>query len=246
MKLSPQEKAARRAAFQSMSPAKKLDHVYTYYKWPILLLLAALLILGSAVRRQLTKKEPLLYLAFANVAVGEDLETALTEGFLRVAGIDGRRQEVYLYRDLYLSEDADTVNHEYAYASRLKLMGAVNAQKLDLALMNREAYDLLSRSGYLRELTPSLFAEDPGLYERLFPLFVSNEVVLSDNSIEYRLGEAEQLEIETEREVNGVDVSGLPVFEGAGFSGEVYLGVIANSERLPACLQFIAYLPSGP
>ena len=45
MKLSPQEKAARRAAFLAMSPAKKREHIWEYYKWPILLGLLALLIL---------------------------------------------------------------------------------------------------------------------------------------------------------------------------------------------------------
>ena len=30
MKLSPQEKAAHRAAFQAMSPGKKLEHILSY------------------------------------------------------------------------------------------------------------------------------------------------------------------------------------------------------------------------
>ena len=151
MKLPEQEKAAQKAAFRAMSPAKKLDHLYTYYKWPILLVLAALIVLGSVLSRELTRKEPVLYLALVNVSVGPDTEEALTDGFLSAIQADARRREVYLYRDLYLSDDADVLNHEYAYASRMKLMGAVQAQKLDLVLMNREGYDLLSRQGYLTD-----------------------------------------------------------------------------------------------
>ena len=60
-----------------MSLQKKLEHIYFYYKWPILLGLIAVLILGSTLRRQLSKKEPVLYLALANVAVGEDMETSV-------------------------------------------------------------------------------------------------------------------------------------------------------------------------
>ena len=37
MKLPEQEKAAHRAAFRKMSGREKLDHIFTYYKWPILL-----------------------------------------------------------------------------------------------------------------------------------------------------------------------------------------------------------------
>ena len=242
MKLSEQEKAARRAAFQAMTPAKKAEHILTYYKWPILLGLLALIVLGSALHRQLTKKEPVLYLAFANVAVGEDLEDNLTEGFLSFSDADRRKREIYLYRDLYLSDNADTLNHEYAYASRMKLMGAVSAGKLDLVLMNREAYDLLSRSGYLLELSPALFTENAALYAQVLPILSSNEVVLSDNSIEYQLGEAETHEVETLSVQNALDVTGLPLFARAGFPDTVCLGIIANSERVDGCLQYISYL----
>ena len=242
MKLSEQEKAARRAAFQAMTPAKKAEHILTYYKWPILLGLLALIVLGSALHRQLTKKEPVLYLAFANVAVGEDLEDNLTEGFLSFSDADRRKREIYLYRDLYLSDNADTLNHEYAYASKMKLMGAVSAGKLDLALMNREAYDLLSRSGYLLELTPSVFADDPTLYEALLPLLSANDLVLSDNGIEYQLGEAETHDVETVSVQNAIEVTALPLFARAGFPDAVYLGIIANSERVDGCLQYISYL----
>lgn len=242
MKLSRQEKAARRAAFQALTPAKKAEHIATYYKWPILLGLIALIVLGSVLHRQFTKKEPVLYLAFANVAVGEDLENGLTDGFLRFLGADAKKQDVYLYRDLYLSDNADTLNHEYAYASKMKLMGAVTAGKLDLVLMNREAYDLLSRSGYLLELTPSVFADDPELYEALLPLLSANELVLSDNGIEYQLGEAETHDVETVSVQNAMEVTALPLFARAGFPNTVYLGVIANSERLADCIAYISYI----
>ena len=242
MKLTKQEKAARRAAFQAMSPQKKLDHIYTYYKWLVLLGLIALIALGSVLHRQLTKKESVLCLALANVAVGEDLEDELTDGFLRFLGADAKTREVYLYRDLYLSDSADTLNHEYAYASKMKLMGAVSAGKLDLVLMNREAYDLLSRSGYLLELSLDIFADDSALYAQILPILSSNEVVLSDNSIEYQLGEAETLEVETETVRNALDVSSLPVFARAGFPDTVYIGVIANSGRLANCIEFVSYV----
>ena len=225
-----------------MSPQKKLDHIYTYYKWPLLLGLIALIALGSVLHRQLTKKESVLCLALANVAVGEDLEDELTDGFLRFLGADAKKREVYLYRDLYLSDNADTLNHEYAYASKMKLMGAVSAGKLDLVLMNREAYDLLSRSGYLLELSPALFTENAALYAQVLPILSSNEVVLSDNNIEYQLGEAETLEVETETVRNALDVSSLPLFARAGFPDAVYLGVIANSERLANCIEFVSYV----
>lgn len=244
MKLSEKEKAAQKAAFRAMSPEKKLEHILTYYKWPILLALVVLLVLGSVVYRELTKKEQVLQLALVNVAVGEDMKRELSSDFIEAEGGNPRRQEVYLYPDLYISENADTLNHEYAYASQMKLMGAIQSQKLDLVIMNREGYDVLSQKGYLAEL-PALLRADPALAEALAPLLVENEVVLSDNSIEVMLGEAENRERVTQSAANGVALGSLPLFENAGFDSEIYLGVIANGQHAEAALRYLRYLSSA-
>lgn len=242
MKLPEKEKAAQKAAFRAMSPAKKAEHILTYYKWPIILGLIVLIVLFSTLHRQLTKKEPVLYLAFLNVSVGEDLEEQLTSGFLDEAGFDGRRQEVYLYRDLYISEDADTLNHEYAYASKMKLSGAISTRKLDLVLMNREAYDVLSESGYLQDLSALPASLHPKTADMLLPLLTENEVVVSDNSLEFMLGEAEEEQRVTQSVRNALTVSSLPLFRNAGFDGDLYLGAIANSTHAEQAALFLEYI----
>ncbi len=242
MKLSQKEKASRREAFRKMSFQEKADHIITYYKVPILLGIAAIVILASAINRQLSKKDPLLYLGMVNVAFGETLENGLTEGFLEYAGADAKKQSVYCYQGLYLSQDAATENHEYAYASRIKLLGAVNAGHMDVVLMNQEAYDILSRNGYLMTLPPLFSESSPQLYDTLSGCFTENDVVLSDNTISYELNEADALEIVTEPAVNGIDVSHFPMFEGAGVTGAITLGILANSPRTEAAIRYIAYL----
>ena len=234
VKLSEKEKAAHKAAFQAMSPAETAEHIFTYHKWTILLVLVALIVLGSIIHRQLTQKKPVLYLAVINVSFGEDVQKSLTEDFVTGAGFDERRQEVYLYRDLYLSEDADTLNHESAYASKVKLSGAISAGKLDLVLMNREAYDIFSRQGYLLELT--------SLPNELSPFLTMNEVILSDNSVDYLLGNAEEEQVVTETVPNSLTVSSLPLFRDAGFDGDLYLGVVSNSSRQEEAAAYLRYL----
>ena len=234
VKLSEEEKAAHKAAFQAMTPAEKADHIFTYHKWTILLVLLALLIIGSIVHRQLTQKKPVLYLAVINVSLGEDVQKQLTQDFLTETGGDARRQEVYLYRDLYLSEDADALNHEYAYASKVKLTGAISAGKLDLVLMNREAYDIFSRQGYLMELT--------SLSDALSPYITENEVILSDNSVDYLLGNAEEEKVVTEAVPNSLAVSSLPLFRDAGFDGDLYLAVVSGSPRQEEADAYLRYV----
>ena len=234
VKLSEKEKAAHQAAFQAMSPAEKAEHIFTYHKWTILLILLVLFVLGSIIHRQLTQKKPVLYLAVINTTFGEDVEKRLTEDFLTETGGDARRQEVYLYRDLYLSENADTLNHEYAYASKVKLSGAISAEKLDLVLMNKEAYDIFSQQGYLLELT--------SLPEEFSSLLTENEVILSDNSVDYLLGNAAEEQFVTETVPNALAVSSLPLFRDAGFDGELYIGVVSNSTRQEEAEAYIRYL----
>ena len=88
-----------------------------------------------------------------------------------------------MYSALYLSDDPEAENHEYAYASQLKLMGAINAGSLDVVLMNGEAYNILSQSGSLLELTDLLSRNNTALFRSAEPYLTGNTVILYDNSI---------------------------------------------------------------
>ena len=245
MILSEQEKAAHLAAFKNMSPSKKLEHVFTYYKLPIFLILLACVVLGSVIHRSLTHKQPLLHLALVNVSVSDDTKKLLTSDFLTYADADPRKNEVYLYQNLYLSENADTLNHEYAYASKMKVTGAISAKQMDLVLMNREGYDIFSNNGYLLDLSESLSRYDGEFSTAMEQLLTENKVVISDNSLEVMLGVADEEQIITESVQNAINVSALPIFKTAAFDGDVYLGIIANSDRTDTALQYIGYLFSS-
>ena len=49
----------------------------------------------------------------------------------------------------------------------------------------------------------------------------------------------------TEEAVNALNQSDVPRFCQAGFSGEVYVGIIANTPRLETCVEYLTYLVSG-
>lgn len=234
MKLSPEERRHRREVFTSLTPAKKLEHIWLYYKAPILLTILALGILISGVYRAATKKEPVVYLAYLNVSVGEDMEAQLTEDYLTYRGLNPKGNEVRLYRNLYLSDNPAASDHEFAYASRMKLLATVNSRQLDLALMNREAYDLCSASGYLLDLSDILDSA----------CLTANQVILEDNAVEYNLNAAQEYTAVTETVYNALELTQISAFQEAGFSGSVYIGIIANTPRLPACQDYLDYLIS--
>ena len=136
--------------------------------------------------------------------------------------------------DLYLSDDPAASDHEYAYASRMKLLATINSKQLDLVLMNREAYDLCSASGYLLDLT--------NLVDSAY--LTANQVILEDNAVEYNLNEAQEYIVVTQTQSNAVELTKLSAFQEAGFSDSVYIGIIANTPRLPACQDYLDYLIS--
>ena len=238
MKLTPEERQKKTAQFAAMSPRKKLEHIWLYYKIPILLGILAVAIAVSSIHRAVTEKETVLCAAFLNVAVGSELEANLTEDYLISRSYDTDQQQILCHRDLYLSNNPSPENHEYAYTSGLKVIATINAKELDLVLMNRESYDLCSGSGYLLDLTELISPEDP----QFSPYLTENLVILEDNAIEITLGEAEEYTAVTEEAINALDVSQLPLFRQAGFSDEVYLGIIANSPRLSECADYLAFL----
>ena len=234
MKLSPEERRHRREVFTSLTPAKKLEHIWLYYKAPILLTILALGILLSVVYRAATKKEPVVYLAYLNVSVGEDMEARLTEDYLTCRGLNPKRAEVRLYRNLYLSDNPAASDHEFAYASRMKLLATINSKQLDLVLMNREAYDLCSASGYLLDLSDILDSA----------CLTANQVILEDNAVEYNLNAAQEYTAVTETVYNALELTQLSAFQKAGFSDSVYIGIIANTPRLPESQDYLDYLIS--
>ena len=179
MSLSRQERDHLKASFQKMGPVDKIGYIWEYYKLPITVGLVALAFVCSMVYHEVTKKEVLVYSALINVSAGDELASRLDEGFISAEGTDPKRAEVCLYQGLYLSEDPSPENHQYGYASKLKLMASIEAKQLDVVLMNREAYDIYSRNGYLLELD-SLLSQDEALYRALEPSLTANAVVLGE------------------------------------------------------------------
>lgn len=229
-----------RELYSQLSPREKIGHIWLYFKWYILLGIAAVAIVISAVYSAVTAKDPVLYVGYLNVSVGEDLDARLSGGFLDARELDPGRAEILFYRDLYLSTDPSAENHQYAYSSRMKVLATINTKQLDVVLMNREAYDIMSGRGYLLDLN-ALFGDNSALT----PLLTANTVILEDNAMEYDLNQAEEYIAVTEDVVNGLNLTDVPLFRQAGFSGEVYAGIVANTPRPDTCSEYLAYIVSA-
>lgn len=233
MKIPKEEREQYRQAFRQMSPIGKLDYILTYYKVEVVVGLLALIVLCSVGYRQLTKKTPVLYEGFVNVEAGEELQERLTTDFLVDTGRSPRKQMIQLYQGLYLTDDPTSIAFQYVYASRLKVLASIESHQMDVMLMNREAYDTFSQSGYLLQLD-EYFAGDPAL--------TTNLVIYEDNAEAHSFDETIPYEAVTGEEANALDCSDMPFFKEAGFTEPLYLGIIANTNRLDCSLEYLEYL----
>ena len=135
---------------RSLHGRKKWEHLWAYYKLPLVLILIALYVIGYISYRNLTRKEDVLYLAMVNVSAGSDLTEQLTTSFAEAQGLT-KKQQVDLLSGLLLSE-SERAEEQYVYASEMKLLGAVSAQRLDVVLMDEYARDRLLADDYFLDL----------------------------------------------------------------------------------------------
>lgn len=220
----------------------KIQYIWDYYKLPLLIACILLYILGYVLYGQFTKKETILYTAFVNVAPGEALTEQLGNGFLDKQNLNANKHEVCLYTGLYLTDDADDPNSEYAYASRIKILGAIDSEQLDVVLMNKEAFDAFAQNGYLCNLEELLLEMDPKLYQKLNSFLCTNTVILEDNADELLFDDSIAYSARTEEYPMALKVSKSPLLQKAEMNGDIYLGIIANSTHLKNSISYICYL----
>ena len=164
---------------RSLHGRKKWEHLWAYYKLPLVLILIALYVIGYISYRNLTRKEDVLYLAMVNVSAGSDLTEQLTDGFAQEQQLTGK-QQVNLLGGLLLSE-SDSADEQYVYASEMKLLGAISAQRLDIVLMDEKACAALQEEGYFLDLRTldSSFGQLDGLNDAGTALNISDTPFLS-------------------------------------------------------------------
>lgn len=245
--MSPKENSdSGRGCLAQLHGKQKIQYIWDYYKLPIAIGLILLYIAGYTVYGHFSKKEVLLYTGLVNLSAGDQLTGELNGGFLDFLEADAAKAEVDLYTGLYLTDDPDDPNHQYAYASRIKIIAAIDGEQLDVVLMNREAFDAFSQNGYLLNMEELLQDMEPDTREGWEPYLADNTVILEDNADEVLEDSSLEYQAVTEEYPLGLHISQKGLFKRAGFEDDVYLGVIKNSPRLDMAVEYIEYLSDAP
>ena len=85
-------KSADLATLRALHGRKRWEHIWAYYKLPIIGVLIVLYIFGYAAYRHFTKKEAVLYVSLVNISAGSDLTGQLTDGFAQYAHLTKKQQ----------------------------------------------------------------------------------------------------------------------------------------------------------
>ncbi len=235
-------KTLRDKNLRTLKGRAKLQYIWDYYKLPLALFGILLYVLIYILYQHFTYKECVLYTALVNVNAGETLTEGLSSGFLDYMSLSPAQNKSELYTGLYLTDDDQNAYHQYTYASRMKILGLIDGELLDVVLMNREAFDAFSQNGYLHDLAEILPQADESLYETVRPDLIANLIILEDNAVEHQLDASIPYEAVTEEHYYGIDLSRTQLISAAGFTEPVYLGIIANTPRLDSSAAYIRYL----
>lgn len=231
-----------REKLKNLHGIKKIQYIWDYYKLPLVVLCIAIYIIGYSIYGHFTHKDIVLYSALVNVSASESLTAQLDTGFLDYLDEDTAKKTMQLYTGLYLTDDESNPYHEYTYASRMKILAAIDSEQLDVVLMNKEAFDAFSQNGYLCDLEELFLDVDTAFYQKLKHYLVMNTIILEDNSIDTQLDSSIAYQAVTEERPIGLDLSGAGLIHRAGFDDTVYLGIIQNSTHKDAAVNYIQYL----
>lgn len=236
------ESLTEKEKWASMNNARRVQYIWDYYKLPIVIICIVIYIISYSVYRHVTHKDTVLYTALINVSLGSELQTQITDGFLSDQEIDTVKNTFTLYSGWYLTDDESSEYHEYTYATRMKVLAAIDNEQLDVVLMNKEAFDAFAQNGYLYNMEELLTEVDPALYADLKSYIVTNMEILEDNSQDVILDSSLEYVAETTEYPMGIDLLNADMIKNTGFEDTVYLGILGNTPRRETAVAYLKYL----
>lgn len=206
-----------KADLAPMSWKARLEHLWTYYKW----VLAVLVCLGFLLQIIITSvtnanTEILISGIGINVPLSEQGITCLSDGYLERLGGE-KRQSVQFLNEI-LDKDSQTMGTEAMYATVVKVSGLTSLGDLDYLLMDAKALEYYSEGDLFMDLRQLLTEED--------------------------LAQLKLVEIEGVPKL--IDLSGT-WFADTHITGEgpYYLAFTYNTSRAQQCYDLWLYLNSG-
>lgn len=237
-----------KAVFRTLSRKQKLQYLWDYEKLPILGILVLILIVGSFALRAIRKKQVLLSAAIVNVQISDDTRHMLSEDYTDLFPGGSRKNMVQLHTNLLLTPaDADADTSSAGDMAADTAAAADTSAKKDIAMSSQSVDGALYEYAYASSLKLLALMTDRKL-----------DVVLMDPEACEQFSRNDYLmdlsDIDGLQEYQGsltlkgdaLSLDGSTLADTAHFSGDVLIGIIQNTQRQDAAVQYIRYCMSSP
>lgn len=134
-------KKGLRETMSGMTFAKKLDHLWTYYKWVLVIAVIAVIVICTVFSSIRNKQIKTLYSGMLiNVEVSEEGRAYLTDQWQAVLGEDSRKQKVDLTTTFFQDPSA-SLSLELDAGSIIQVTALVAAKELDYMMLDDVGFD---------------------------------------------------------------------------------------------------------
>ncbi|MGL5258558.1 MAG: hypothetical protein ACRC7V_00470 [Lachnospiraceae bacterium] len=169
----------KNVCFYKLSRKAKIQYIYDYYKFPIILFAIIIYIIVYILYGHFTKKENYLYIGLVNVSMSDGTSEQLFDTYLISQNIDITNNQIVTYENLYLSSDPSTEDLQFAYTSSTRILAAIESKQLDLVFLNEEAFIQFEKKGYLYDLS-LLLENNLSTSDSVYAIDVSNSLIIKD------------------------------------------------------------------
>lgn len=208
---------------ENMTYGEKLNHIWTYYKWVlvvVLILIMAVSILLASIENKRTIT--LLSGITVNVQLSEEGKAYLSEDYKQLVGTGNKRETVVLsHTDI--GDVKDPSAYESNYYAIMSLLALCANKEVD--------YLILDQAGFGTMLTQ-------GAYLELDQVYTPEELEAMGDDVVYA-----KLEEQNKTAAVAIDITDTAfIQENATVKDRVYFVYVINSPRVEACREFFDYL----
>ena len=216
--------------FRQLSPGKKLEYLWDYYKFHLfgILLLAALLIGIILIWRQNSK--PILLNGYLlNTDWGDDQAQKLLEEYASFGTYNLEEYNAYFNSSVFIDT---TVKDQMSTVAYTKVMSDLDVKEIDFFFCNQEMLDYFGEREVFLNLETSMPKD---LYQRFQDQLITVEIFDDNGNV-------------TDSYVAGIDISNSPVLnrlqqeQNLYEDGIIYFTVPYNSEHLEQVWNFLEFL----
>ncbi len=209
---------------KDMTLGQKLDHIWTYYKEYMLVLLVIIAVIVAVITSVVNAQIPVLSSGvMSNCELSTQGHTYMTDGF-REEYLSGQEGRVQLTKSEMSMTNQSVQSIDASYNAYMGVISMVNAQTLDYIFLDAQSMSRYMEEAFFRDLSQILPAEELDALEQ------AGKIVYFQRTDGTKVPQC-------------VEITALPFGEDC-FSGQapVFLAFVENSPRQEVCRNIWAHI----